>query len=244
MSVLCYHSVCDAWNSPLAMGSDRFADQCARIASRFETVGVSKAISHIDRRGQLPRGMSVLTFDDGFRDNFDVALPTLRRYGLPATLFIVAASVDGDYAVDWVDDPPDFPLETLDRDQIQTLVAEGMTIGSHSLHHKDLTTLDFDTCVADLSESREILEEVTGGPVPYLAYPRGLWNADVAKAAQAAGYSHAFSLPVSPEPIGPFSLPRVGIYRDNGPGKFRLKTSHPYQRLRTSPWYQRALGSG
>ncbi|MDH5504816.1 MAG: polysaccharide deacetylase family protein, partial [Acidimicrobiia bacterium] len=169
---------------------------------------------------------------------FDIALPTLKRSGLTAAVFVVAATLDRGQEVDWVDDPPDFTLETLTRNQIQALDAEGIDIGSHSLFHKNLTTLTYAACVDDLTTSRLILEEIVNKPVPYLAYPRGLWNETVAKAAQTAGYLGAFSLPVGPEPVGAFSMPRIGIWRDNGPREFWLKNTRTYQSVRTSRFYE------
>ena len=238
MAVLCYHSVCDAWNSPLAMNSATFSEQCTWLARRTDTVDLARAVALMDRRGRLPSGVSTITFDDGFADNFDLALPTLKRSGLTAAVFVVAATLDRGHTVDWVDDPPEFTLETLTRDQIQMLDAEGIDIGSHSLFHKNLTTLTYEECVEDLTTSRLILEEIVSKPVPYLAYPRGLWNETVAKAAQAAGYSGAFSLPIGPEAVGAFSMPRIGIWRDNGPREFWLKNTRIYQSVRTSRLYE------
>ncbi len=242
MAVLCYHSVCDAWDSPLAMNSGRFAAQCAWLARRKDSIDLATAVAAVNRRGNLPHRAVSLTFDDGFADNFDTALPSLRRAGLTAAIFVVAATLDRGHSVDWVDDPPKFPLETLTRDQIQAMVTEGIHIGSHSLFHKDLTKLSYEDCVDDLTTSRLILEEVVNGPVPYLAYPRGFWNDTVAKAAETAGYSAAFSLPTGPEPIGQFSLPRVGIWRQNGDVEFRLKNLRAYQTVRTSKAYEMLRG--
>jgi len=242
VAVLCYHSVCDAWNSPLAMGTTDFAAQCEWLARRFKVVDLPTAVPLLDRRGQLPGRVVTLTFDDGFADNFDSALPALRRTGLTGAVFVVAATLERGHPVDWVDDPPEFQLETLTRSQIETMSDEGIHIGSHSLFHKDLTTLDYDECRQDLATSKAILEEIVHRPVPYLAYPRGRWNDVVARAAVAAGYVGAFSLPTGPEPIGPFSLPRVGIYRENGPLQFKVKNLRAYQLARTSRLYRAVRG--
>jgi len=242
VAVLCYHSVCDAWNSPLAMGTTDFGAQCAWLARRFRVVDLPTAVSLVDRRGLLPGRVATLTFDDGFADNFDNALPALRRSGLTGAVFVVAATLDRGHGVDWVDDPPEFQLKTLTRAQIETMSDEGIHIGSHSLFHKDLTTLDYAECLEDLGTSKAILEEIVRRPVPYLAYPRGLWNDVVAKAAKAAGYLGAFSLPTGPEPVGPFSLPRVGIYRDNGSLQFKVKNLRAYQSARTSRIYKAVRG--
>src|SRR5713101_446211 len=101
--------------------------------------------------------------------------------------------------------------------------AAGVRFGSHSYAHQDLTTLDEETCVTDLKASRDLLEDLLQRPVALLAYPGGRHDAKVRRAAERAGFSHAFSLPVRPEPLSPFAVPRVGIWPGNGAFALRLR---------------------
>jgi peptidoglycan/xylan/chitin deacetylase (PgdA/CDA1 family) len=110
----------------------------------------------------------------------------------------------------------------------------GVSFQSHSLVHLDLTRLSYDECVRDLRSSRELLESVLGAPVQLLAYPRGRHNPDVRAAAEAAGYTHAFTLPERREPSGPYAIPRVGVYHRNTVGRLRLKCAPGYLAARTS----------
>jgi len=89
----------------------------------------------------------------------------------------------------------------------------GVDFQSHSWAHRDLIDLSFDECVRDLRDSREFLSDVLGRPVTLLAYPRGLHDADVRRAAEVAGYTHAFALPETAEEPGDFAVPRVGTIR-------------------------------
>jgi hypothetical protein len=88
--------------------------------------------------------------------------------------------------------------------------------------------------VRDLRESREFLSDVLGRSVTLLCYPRGLHDAGVRRAAEVAGYTHAFALPVGPEQPGDYAVPRVGIWRGNGMATVRLKAARPYLDLRMS----------
>ena len=110
----------------------------------------------------------------------------------------------------------------------------GITFGSHSLAHHDLTLLGEDECERDLRESRELLEDLLGHPVRWLAYPRGRHNERVRRAASRAGFTHAFTLPTGPEPRGAHALPRVGIWPKDGINALRAKTSDWYLGVRTS----------
>jgi peptidoglycan/xylan/chitin deacetylase (PgdA/CDA1 family) len=118
--------------------------------------------------------------------------------------------------------------------------SEGISFESHSLSHADLTQMSFEDCVIDLRESRELLESLLGRRIRLLAYPRGRHNDVVRAAAERAGYSHAFTLPESREIGGPFSIPRVGVYRGNGLTHLRLKSARPYLRVRTGGAYRLA----
>jgi peptidoglycan/xylan/chitin deacetylase (PgdA/CDA1 family) len=241
VSILCYHAIDPGWRSVLSVDPPSFERHCAWLASARRLVELGEAVASMDRRGRLPRGTAALTFDDGFASVFDHAAPILRRFGLPATVFVVAETLTPEgRPVDWVDDPPPEPPATLSREQVLELREAGVRVGSHSYRHADLRALGEDECVRDLRASRELLEDLLGRPVPFLAYPRGFHNERVRRAAQRAGYTHAFSLPEGREPNGPFAIPRVGVYPGNGTAALRLKTSPRYLAVKTGAVYARA----
>jgi len=239
MTILCYHDVQPGWASPLAMEPGAFAEQCEWLAAHKAVLPLEQAVERLDRWGRLPPGETALTFDDGFRGLYVHALPVLRRYGLPATVFLVAETLTPDgREVDWVDTPPAGPLQTLTVDQVRRMQRAGVDFQSHSYRHADLTGLSYADCVRDLRDSRELLESVLGRPVRLLAYPRGRHNSDVREAARRAGYTHAFTLPEGPETVDPYAVPRVGLYHGNGLVDLRIKSARPYLRLRTTPAYR------
>lgn len=241
MTVLCYHAVEPGWSSPLAVDPAAFAAHCAWLARHRSVIPLDEAVGRLDSGGRLPGGVAALTFDDGFRGLYEHALPVLSRFGLPATVFLVAQTLTAaGQPVDWVDTPPDHPLETLTVEQVHAMQAAGVTFASHSWSHTDLTRLSHRECVHDLRQSRELLESVLGHPVRHLAYPRGRHNAGVRAAAREAGYSHAFALPEGPEDVDAYAVPRVGVYHGNGVRRLRAKASRPYLRLRTGRGYQLA----
>lgn len=237
MTILCYHSVDPAWQSPLAVTPQAFAEHCAWLARHRRVVPLAEAVSRLDKSWRLPSGLTCLTFDDAFAELFAHALPTLSRYQLPATVFVVAQTLtDAGRPVDWVDTPPpNATLRTLNLDQLLAMQEAGIAIGSHSYAHHDLTTLGEQECIDDLTRSRELLEQLVGRPVPFLAYPRGRHNDLVRRASARAGYTHAFTLPETAEPVGPHAVPRVGVFPGNGTPSLRIKSSRSYLRLRHSP---------
>ena len=225
----------------MAVPPDLFESHCAWLSRHKTVLPLDVAIGRMSRRGRLPRGTTALTFDDGFQSLFEHALPVLQRYRLPATVFLVAETLaPGGKAVDWVDDPPPYPMRTLTLDQIVEMQAAGVRFESHSYVHADLTGLAFEECVQDLKQSRTLLEQLLGHEVRVLAYPRGRHDEQVRTAAEQAGYTHAVSLPEGPEPVGPYAVPRVGVHHGNTVTHLRLKTAAAYLPLRTGHGYRLA----
>jgi peptidoglycan/xylan/chitin deacetylase (PgdA/CDA1 family) len=219
-----------------------FAAHAAWLAEHRTVVPLGEAVPHLDRKGRLPRRMAALTFDDGFSGVLEHALPEVRRQGLPMTVFLVAQTLT-DEGLDawWVRTPPPWPLTTLTVDEVLHLRDLGVDLQSHSWAHQDLPELDEDACEKDLRRSREFLEDLLHAPVPYLAYPRGLHDAGVRRAACRAGYSHAFALPEGPEQVDEYAVPRVGIHRGNGTRTLAVKAQRRYLDVRHS-WPARKLG--
>ena len=241
MSVLCYHSVACGWNDPVSVEAVDFEDQCRILRLRRQVVPLAAVRDRLASGHGLPRGTTVLTFDDGFADYAQHAVPTMARFGLPAVMYVVAGAVTGEgVPVNWITglDPAQAP-PLLTADEVRELHDRGWEIGSHSMAHRDLPTLTERECLIDLRESRELLADLIGAPVTTLAYPFGRHAAHVRRAAERAGYELAFALPEAPEVGGRFAVPRTGIYRGNSPLTFRVKISPLYPAVRTSATYDR-----
>lgn len=233
--IACYHAVDPDWHdTPLSVAPSAFATQCAWLARKRRVIDLHDAVGSLNDGGRLRHGLAAITFDDGFTSVHRHALPVLRSLGLPATVFVVADTLFGEgRAVDWVDTPPAHRLTTLTLDEVREMMDGGVSFGSHTrTHPADLRTLDEHECERELRDSREMLEEALGRPVPLLAYPRGRHDAMVRRVAQRAGYANAVSLPEGPEETGPFAIPRVGVHHGNSSAVVRLKASRPYLSMR------------
>jgi peptidoglycan/xylan/chitin deacetylase (PgdA/CDA1 family) len=242
MTILCYHSVTCGWDNLISVEAADFEQQCALLRQRGGVVSMASVRDRLAAGEALPADTVVLTFDDGFADFGTHAAPTMSRYGLTATMYVVAGSVtESGVEVNWVrgQDPATAP-PLLTPDQIRELHDRGWEIGSHSMAHHELPTLTETECLQDLRESRELLSDLLGAPVTTLAYPFGKHAPHVRRAAERAGYACALALPEGTEEAGPFAVPRTGIYRGNPIWKFRIKTSRWYPVMRTSAAYTRS----
>lgn len=245
MSILCYHSVDPGWTSPLAVTPDEFDRHCVWLAQNRRVVAVERALGLLDRRSRLPAGTTAITFDDGFSGVAVHAAPILRRHRLPAMVFLVASTLTGrELRYEWVDGAPPPEPRTLTLDQALAMQDDGISFGSHTVSHRDLTELSDDECFAELRDSRQILGDLLGRPSTLLAYPGGRHDERVRRLAEKAGYEAAFTLPERREPTGPHAIPRVGIYPGNGELTLRIKDGRWYLPARTSPIFPAARSAG
>lgn len=235
MTILCYHTVEQSWTSPLAVTPATFSEHCSWLERHKRAIALEDAVQRIDAAGRLPAGCVSLTFDDGFSGVGEHAAPLLRRHGLPATVFLVAETLsEQGRPIDWAATPPP-TARTLSLDEVLELQDAGVRFQSHSFSHPDLRALSEQECVRDLRDAKELLESLVSRPVRFLAYPRGLHNEPVRRAAQKAGYTHAFSLPEGPEYVGRYAIPRAVVVPGNGLWSLTIKTSRRYLTMRRSP---------
>ena len=131
----------------------------------------------------LPAKPMILTFDDGYRDNFTHAFPLLKKFAFPAVIFLVT---DRQRRTNfWDADEPQEPL--MCDAEIREMSAAGIEFGSHTVSHADLTCCSEEELRRELSDSKKTLEELLGKKIASLAYPYGRVNETVKTAAAEAG---------------------------------------------------------
>jgi peptidoglycan/xylan/chitin deacetylase (PgdA/CDA1 family) len=229
--VLMYHSVSPSTGPDphlLRVSPDRL-DQQLTTLRRLGLRGVSLA-ELVDAYDQgRGRRMVGLTFDDGYADFLEHAVPVLARHGMTATVYMVAGRMSG--ANDW-DEGPRLPL--MSPDQLRAVAAAGHEVGSHTMTHPRLAGLDRANLDGELRRSREVLEEVLGAPVRGFCYPYGSFDRAAADAAQAAGYDHACVVKdysVSDR----FTLPRFYVGQADDAVRVTVKLARHYLRRRPRP---------
>ncbi len=127
---------------------------------------------------------AAVTFDDGFKDCMDFALPVLLELKLTATFFIVAGRVGGSDTWMRVTSMPEERL--MDWDDLKRLRDAGMTIGSHTMTHTTLSP-------GEVGDSKRLLEEKLGLVVRHFAYPRGEYAPADVETVKQAGYGAAWA---------------------------------------------------
>jgi len=168
--VLTYHSVnahpLDALK-PIDPG--RLASHLSHIVSNYKVVSLMDLISALNGGPALPEKSVVLTFDDGYVDNYTEAFPLLQRFRVPATFFIPTAYIEGD-----VDFFPGMVWRPLNWDQITEMAASDIvTIGAHGHSHRHFGEMSSLETVDDIARCRDILTYRLGDTPKLFAYPNG-----------------------------------------------------------------------
>lgn len=201
-AILTFHSLDDS-GSLISTDRGLFRRQIEWLAShRIQVAPLDQVVSE--------QPSVALTFDDGYENFAEVALPILMEFRMPATVFVVSGSCGKQN--DWT--PGSIPrLRLMDWATLQDLPADLISLGSHSVSHRDLTQLPPSQIHAELHDSRLEIEDRTSRPVRLFAYPYGR-SAEAVRAVARRGYSLAVGTRLSYLPLHPDShnLPRIDAY--------------------------------
>jgi len=199
LRVLMYHKVNDLWPNPTTVPTSVFDAQMSLLRELgYTPVPLDAVVEYYLREAPLPPKAVLLTFDDGYRDNLENAVPILRRHGYPAVLFV---------PIGFLDDARPLPHEeslrllgirneTVDWDQLAELEAGGVRIESHGIGHRPLSELDPAEATREIALSKLRLEERLGREVEAFAFVKGSladYRPEHASLVQQAGYKVAFT---------------------------------------------------
>ncbi|MCC7103843.1 MAG: polysaccharide deacetylase family protein [Chloroflexi bacterium] len=157
------------------------AHLAAFLQSGYLPVPLGSLVTALENHQPAPRGCMVLTFDDGLLSQLSGAVPVLQRYMVGATFFVMQSFGDGVHRY-------------MTPDNIRALRDAGFEIGSHTVNHASLVSLrslNFGAYLAEIFDSRKLLESMLQQPVRLFAYPYGSWDAAATRDLEAAGYRAA-----------------------------------------------------
>jgi len=176
--VLAYHSLDDS-GSVISTAPERFRHQMQFLAgSGFTVVSLKDIADHIGRGESFPDKSLVITFDDGFRNVYDVAYPVLESHGFGATVFLVSGFCGKKN--DWYGQPEKIPvMDLLDWDHITEMASHGIDFGAHTVNHPDLSGIALHQAVEEIAGSKAEIQEHLGRAVRFFAYPYGSVTRDI-----------------------------------------------------------------
>ena len=199
--VLAYHRIGDT-QGHLTIRPDKFEEDLVRLREmEYETISLDMFRKFlIDSNTDMPVKPIMITFDDGYLDNFMNAYPLLRKYGMTASFYIITSLVGEE--------------DRLAVGHIREMAANGMSIGSHTVSHRALGDMNPEEATNELVLSRAYLEGMLQKPVEFVAYPKGSFNGSTGPLAYSAGYCGGFSiLPgTCTRNTNPYVLRRIPVF--------------------------------
>lgn len=208
--ILLYHSI--GTNTPMALAAEDLERQLGYLARTFRVMTLSEFVDW-PHNGE---NIAAITFDDGYADNYELALPILQRLNLRATFFIAAGFLGHEIPTSWG------PLPMMSEVHVRQLVKLGHEVGAHTLTHPRLTELPLAAARQEIGTSKHCLEQLCGREVGSFAYPKGRYNRAVRRLVADAGFRCAVTTRrgLVERHSDRLALPRVAAGRQMSPAAF------------------------
>lgn len=202
--VLNYHKV-DNLNIALSLTPEEFDEQIGYLAANgYHAITPDQLMNYLKYGRALPDKPVLITFDDGYLDNYTNAYPILKKHGFTATIFIVTDLVGKDERfMTW--------------DQVREMQKDGFVFGSHTVNHTPLTKMSSEQAAAELADSAAEMERQLGAKPRYFAYPTGAYNLKIEDLVRQTGYRAAFTIRYGQVGIesDPYALERIPIFHSH-----------------------------
>ncbi|WP_298836663.1 polysaccharide deacetylase family protein [Clostridium sp.] len=220
--VLEYHSISYVKGDPICMPIKKFKEQMKYLYDNgYYTITLRNLYDYLMNNTPIPRKSVVLTFDDGYEDNYTAMLPVLKKYNFKATIFVITGEIDKSHRF-------------LQTKQLLEMEKYGIDIESHTVNHDKLENISKNKQLKTLIQSKQYLEKTLDKQIIFFAYPYGGYNQKAIKSVRETGYKMAFTTKSgwSSKYNGMLSLHRVWVGTSDSLKVFHNKISNPnYQFL-------------
>ncbi|WP_234734423.1 polysaccharide deacetylase family protein [Tellurirhabdus bombi] len=188
--ILCYHQI-RPWRASdsksakdYIIPTDVFKAQLKMLAdSGYHSITPDQMYAYLTTGAALPSKPVMFTFDDGTLEHHEIAAKELEKHGFKGVFFIMTVAIGRRGFQPY-----------LDKQQIKDLADRGHIIGCHTWDHHNVKKYQGNDWVEQIEKPTKKLEELTGKPVRYFAYPFGLWNHEATVELKKRGYLAAFQL--------------------------------------------------
>ena len=166
----------------------------------FNVISSNNLCDILINKNNLNSKTVVITFDDGYKDNYSIVFPLLKKYKLKVTIFLIVNLIGEEGYLNW--------------EEIIEMKNSGLVeFGCHTLSHPNLTQLSRELLIEELNKSKKSIEEKLGGVCQYFAYPKGYFNDLVIEKIKEAGFQMAFATKKDAINLRSdiFKLPRLSV---------------------------------
>lgn len=198
--ILCYHRIRDIkMPSKASMGYEvtlaQFKAQMKVLSdSGYHSITPDEYYNYLVYGTELPEKPVMITYDDTREEHFTVAKAEMEKYGFKGVFFIMTISINR----------PNY----MTKEQIKQLSDDGHVVASHSWDHKRVDRLEGKDWTEQFDKPRKQLEEITGKPIEYFAYPFGIWSKDAIPEIKSRDYKMSFILSTKRDSLDPLQTVR------------------------------------
>ena len=215
--VLMYHSIAYQKNNAICLPVERFEEHLKYLKDNgYYTLTLTDLYNYFVKDAPVPEKSVVLTFDDGYKDNYTAMFPLLKKYNFKATIFVITSNIDKD-------------ANSLTSKNLLEMEKYGVDIESHTVNHDNLKELTKAKQLETLTQSKKALEDILNKQINFFAYPYGGYNKSAIEAVKEAGYKMAFTTDGrwSSKKTGILSLDRVYISSFHDMKVFKDRITNP-----------------
>lgn len=235
MPVIMYHRVIKDESEKGIHGTyvtvEQFEEQMKYLKKKgYETVTFKDMLNNrYKQRFDKDKKWIMLTFDDGYKDNYENAFPILKKYQFKGIIYIL----DGIEYNKWdVDNPgnPERKFTLMNQDELLEMQNYGIEFGGHTSTHPRLAELSIEQVKSEIINSKSNIEKIVGRELLSFAYPYGSLNEEVKRIPQEAGYKFAVATDSGSIVFSDdlFEIRRIGIFPTNNLFNFKRKVSGKY----------------
>lgn len=176
--VLTYHSIDDS-DSVISVPVATFDKHIRFLREKgYKSYSLIEAINYVKRGAELPPEGIVITFDDGYENNYKEAFPILQEYGYTATIFLTTGH--SGKTNNWGSQHPSIPeLSMLSWEEIREMSRHGIEFGAHTQNHVNLEEVNIDIARKEILESKDDIQMRIDRPVELFSYPFGCFNKEI-----------------------------------------------------------------
>jgi peptidoglycan/xylan/chitin deacetylase (PgdA/CDA1 family) len=187
--ILMYHSVPFEATYPYDVSKCCFEEQLRHIQECYEVLSIPTIVEHIEN-GRIAKSVCGITFDDGYKDNYEIAYPLLLKYEVPASIFISTAAISNDENDNYALRMKHFNgKQMLGWHEIEEMKESGLvTVASHSHSHPNLVSLSDEEVVYELETSKRMLRDRLNVEVDLFSAPQGFMDSRVRHVIKAEGF--------------------------------------------------------
>ncbi|HHW42456.1 MAG TPA: polysaccharide deacetylase family protein [Desulfotomaculum sp.] len=177
--VLMYHKIGPEKNNDAVISPERFREHMAYLYEQnYRPISLDELYAYLNHGAGLPPKPVVITFDDGYRDTYEIALPLLKRYKFKSVLFIPGMEVGKSFT----------------RDELLDMKGSGMEVAAHGQTHRPLAKLSPREQEEEISRVKESLDSVLEQDTRYFCYPYGSYDQNTMEILRKKGFRLAFTM--------------------------------------------------